>query len=60
MMQSGLSPLYTSRALACTHTQPPLLVSSRNTVSPLSPVFITGAGTQESWHRQSSSAEADK
>lgn len=52
MMQSGLSPLYTSRALACTHTQLPLLVSSRNTVSPLSPVFITGAGTQEKCRRQ--------
>lgn len=47
MMQSGLPPLYTSQALACTHTQLPFLVSSRKTVSPLSPVFITGAGREE-------------
>ena len=41
MMKSGLPPLYTSLALACTHTQPHDLDSSRKTVSPLSPVFIT-------------------
>lgn len=46
-MQSGLPPLYTSQALACTHTQLPFLVSSRKTVSSLFPVFITGAGREE-------------
>lgn len=60
MMQSGLPPLYTSRALACTHTQPPFLVSSRKTVSPLSPVFITGAGREERQHACGYSMGTDK
>lgn len=47
MMQSGSPPLYTSQALDCNHTQVPLLVSSRKTVVPLFPVFITGAGRKQ-------------
>ena len=41
MMKSGLPPLKTSLAVAWTHSQCPVFVSSLKNVKPLSPVFIT-------------------
>lgn len=51
-MQSGWPPRNTKWALDCTHSQPARLVSSRNTVSPLSPVRITAEREARSlWSR---------